>query len=179
MTAIERINQLSHRIFNTSKSEAQTTRTSNPFAASNFQKNILTEDVFESSKAKEASKVSFTGNLTASSKRIYSTFVGSLGDFGNKFYEGIESIMAFGTRMKDSIVNTCKHGWNKLQEIGNTEISLDGTKEILKRDITSFFINGREREISKLSKMDPHSEVKPMLVEALSALEADMAVVAA
>ena len=57
--------------------------------------------------------------------------------------------MAFGTRMKDSIVNTCKHGWNKLQEIGNTEISLDGTKEILKRDITSFLINGREREISK------------------------------
>ena len=54
MTAIERINQLSHRIFNTSKSEAQTTRTSNPFAASNFQKNILTEDVFESSKAKES-----------------------------------------------------------------------------------------------------------------------------
>ena len=175
MTAIERINQLSHRIFNTSKSEAQTTRTSNPFAASNFQKNILTEDVFESSKAKEASKVSFTGNLTASSKRIYSTFVGSLGDFGNKFYEGIESIMAFGNRMKEGIIS----GWKKLHEIGNTEISLDGTKEMLARDIKTFFVNGREREISKLSKMDPHAEVKPMLVEALSALEADMAVVAA
>lgn len=175
MTAIERINQLSHRIFNTSKNEAQTTRTSNPFAASNFQKNILTEDVFESSKAKEASKVSFTGNLTASSKRIYSTFVGSLGDFGNKFYEGIESIMAFGNRMKEGIIS----GWKKLHEIGNTEISLDGTKEMLARDIKTFFVNGREREISKLSKMDPHAEVKPMLVEALSALEADMAVVAA
>ena len=50
MTAIERINQLSHRIFNTSKSEQQTSRTSNPFAASNFQKNILTEDVFENLK---------------------------------------------------------------------------------------------------------------------------------
>ncbi len=175
MTAIERINQLSHRIFNTSKSEAQTTRTSNPFAASNFQKNILTEDVFESSKAKEASKISFTGNLTASSKRIYSTFVGSLGDFGNKFYEGIESIMAFGTRMKEGIIS----GWKKLHEIGNTEISLDGTMEVLSRDIKTFFVNGREREISKLSKMDPHAEVKPMLVEALSALEADMAVVAA
>ena len=43
MTAIERINQLSHRIFNTSKSEAQTSRTSNPFAASNFQKAIILE----------------------------------------------------------------------------------------------------------------------------------------
>ena len=175
MTAIERINQLSHRIFNTSKSEAQTSRTSNPFAASNFQKNILTEDVFESSKAKEASKVSFTGNLTASSKRIYSTFVGSLGDFGNKFYEGIESIISFGNRMKEGIIS----GWKKLHEIGNTEISLDGTMEVLSRDIKTFFVNGREKEISKLSKMDPHAEVKPMLVEALSALEADMAVVAA
>ena len=160
MTAIERINQLSHRIFNTSKSEAQTTRTSNPFAASNFQKNILTEDVFESSKAKESGKVSFTGNLTASSKRIYSTFVGSLGDFGNKFYEGIESIKAFGIRMKDGIVS----GWNKIQEIGN-------------RDISTFFVNGKDREISKLAKMDPHMEIKPMLTEALSALEADMATV--
>lgn len=178
MTAIERINQLSHRIFNTSKNEAQTTRTSNPFAASNFQKNILTEDVFESSKSKEASKVSFSGNLTASSKRIYSTFVGSLGDFGNKFYEGIESIMAFGSRMKESIVNGCKHGWNKIQEIGRTEISLEGTKEVLNRDFTSFFINSREREISKMAKMDPHSEVKPMLVEAISALESSMVVAA-
>ena len=175
MTAIERINQLSHRIFNTSKSEAQTTRTSNPFAASNFQKNILTEDVFESSKAKEINKISFTGNLTASSKRIYSTFVGSLGDFGNKFYEGIESIMAFGTRMKESIIN----GWKKLNEIGKMEVSLEGTQEMLSRDIKSFFISGREKEISKLSKMDPHTEIKPMLTEALSALEADMAVVAA
>lgn len=50
MSAIERINQLSHRIFNTSVTEQNVARTSNPFAASNFQKNILTEDVFESSK---------------------------------------------------------------------------------------------------------------------------------
>lgn len=47
--------------------------------------------------------------ITASSKRIYSMFVGSISDFGNKFYEGIESIKAFGNRMKESIVNT----WNK------------------------------------------------------------------
>ena len=30
------------------------------------------------------------------------------------------------------------------------------------------------KEINKLSKMDPHTEVKPMLTEALSALEVDM-----
>ena len=170
MTAIERINQLSHRIFNTSKNEQQTSRTSNPFAASNFQKNILTEDVFESSKSKQADKVSFTGNLTASSKRIYSTFVGSINDFGNKFYEGIESVKAFCSRMKDGLVST----WNKIQEIGNKEVSLDGAKEVLSRDISSFFVNSHDREIAKMSKMDPHSEVKPMFREALSALESDM-----
>lgn len=56
MSAIEKINQLSHRIFNTSVTEQNVARTSNPFAASNFQKNILTEDVFESSKKKEENK---------------------------------------------------------------------------------------------------------------------------
>ena len=86
MSAIEKINQLSHRIFNTSVTEQNVARTSNPFAASNFQKNILTEDVFESSKKKEENKISFTGNLTAHSKRVYSTFVGSINDFGSRFY---------------------------------------------------------------------------------------------
>lgn len=178
MSAIEKVNQLSHRIFNTSKSEQVTSRTSNPFAASNFQKNILTEDVFESSKAKEANKVSFTGNISASSKRIYSTFVGSINDFGSKISEGIESIKAFGIRMKDSVVNTCVNTWNRLHELGNKEVSLDGTKELLGRDITSFFINRREREISKMANMNPHLEVKPMFAESLKALEADMAQVA-
>lgn len=173
MTAIEKINQLSHRIFNTSKNEQNTSRTSNPFAASNFQKNILTEDVFVSSQAKQNDKVSFTGNLTASSKRIYSTFVGSINDFGSKFYEGIESLKAFCGRMKDGVVSAL----NKIQEIGNTEIHIIDTEkvgEILSRDFTSFFVGGQQREIAKMAKMDPHSEVKPMLTEALSALEADM-----
>ncbi len=38
MSTIERLNQFSHRIFNTSQNEQSTSRTSNPFAASNFQK---------------------------------------------------------------------------------------------------------------------------------------------
>lgn len=174
MSAIEKINQLSHRIFNTSVTEQNVARTSNPFAASNFQKNILTEDVFESSKKKEENKISFTGNLTAHSKRVYSTFVGSINDIGSKFYEGIQSIVSLGNRMKEGIVNT----WNKIHELGQKEVSLAGTKEILSRDIKTFFINGQEREISKMSKMDPISEVKPMFSEALSALEADMVMVA-
>ncbi len=183
MSTVEKITQLSHRIFNTSANEQNTSRTSNPFAVSNFQKNILTEDVFESSKAKEAKNVSFTGNLSAGSKRIYSTFVGSLSDLGSKFYEGIENIVAFSRKVWDGVVNT----WNKIQEIGNKEInlegaknvlnkeiSLDGAKNVLSMDITSLFAKPKEREIAKMAKMDPHSEVKPMLKEALSALEADM-----
>ena len=174
MSAIEKINQLSHRIFNTSVTEQNVARTSNPFAASNFQKNILTEDVFESSKKKEENKISFTGNLTAHSKRVYSTFVGSINDFGSRFYEGIQSLVSLGNKMKEGIVNT----WNKIHELGQKEVSLEGAKDILSRDISSFFVNGREREISKMSKMDPISEINPMFSEALSALEADLVMVA-
>lgn len=173
MSTIEKINQLSHRIFNTSVSEKNVARSSNPFAASNFQKNILTEDVFESSK-KENKKINFNGNISAASKRIYSTLVGSLGNIGDRFYEGIESIVAFCGRMKDGVVNT----WNKIQEIGNTEVSFGKVGEVLKRDITSFFGVSREKEIAKMATMDPHAEVKPMLVEHLKALEAEMTVAA-
>lgn len=176
MSTVEKITQLSHRIFNTSTNEQNTSRTSNPFAASNFQKNILTEDVFESSKAKEAKNVSFTGNLSAGSKRIYSTFVGSLSDLGNKFYEGIESIVSIARNIKEGIVNT----WNKIQEFGNKEVCIDleGAKNVLSMDVKSLFIKPKEREIMKMSKMDPHTEVKPMLTEALAALESDMATAA-
>lgn len=169
MSTIEKITQLSHRIFNTSVSEQNVARTSNPFAASNFQKNILTEDVFESSK--DNGKVSFTGNLSAGSKRIYSTFVGSLGNIGNRIHEGIESIVAFCSKVKNNVVNT----WNKIQEIGNTEINLNGAKEVLSRDIRTFFnVHGREKEIAKMAAMNPREQVAPMLQESLSALEADL-----
>lgn len=50
--------------------------------------------------------------------------------------------------MKEGLVST----WNKIQEIGNREVSLDGAKEILSRDITSFFINSHDREIARCQK---------------------------
>ena len=168
MSTIEKITQLSHRIFNTSVSENNVARSSNPFAASNFQKNILTEDVFESSK-KNDNKVSFTGSLTAGSKRIYSTLVGSLGNIGDRFYEGIESIVAFCGRMKEGVVNT----WNKIQEIGRTEVSFGKIGEMIKG-----LGHSREKEIAKMAAMNPREEVAPMLTESLAALEADMAKVA-
>lgn len=171
MSTIEKITQLSHRIFNTSVTEQHVARTSNPFAASNFQKNILTEDVFESSKKADGDKVSFTGNLTAGSKRIYSTFVGSLGNIGNRIHEGIESVVAFCGRMKESVVNT----WNKIQEYGNRDVNFDGAKEFLGRDVKSFFtINSREKEVAKMAAMNPREEVAPMFINSLAALEADL-----
>ncbi len=102
---------------------------------------------------------------------------------GSKFYEGIESIKAIYGRVKDSVINT----WNKIQEIGNKEvnvnINLDGAKELLTKeyhikDIASAIVGGKNREITRMSKMDPHSEVKPMFQQALEALEADMVMVA-
>ena len=102
MSTVQKLSQLSHRIFNTSVTEKTVARQSNPFAASNFQKNILTEDVFESSASK--SNLKMNDKITASSKRIYSMFVGSISDFGNKFYEGIESIKAVTEWKKVSLI---------------------------------------------------------------------------
>ena len=168
MSTVEKINQLSHRIFNTSLNEKTVARSSNPFAASNFQKNILTEDVFESSK--KENNVSFTGNITSHTKRIYSTFVGSINDFGKKFYDGIETIKEF-----------CTGVWNKVVDIANTEVHMGDTlkhgyeyvKNILGTDVTSM-VNTRGREINKMSKMDPHSQVKPMLIQSIEALQTEM-----
>ena len=178
MSTIERIGQLSHRIFNTSATEKNVCRNSNPFAKSNFQKNILTEDVFESNEKKNT--VSLSGihsGITQGTKRIYSMFVGSISNIGKRFYDGIESIREFGTRMKESVVNV----FNKVKEIGSTEIHLgEGIKNgynIIKEKLSidvADLVNFRGREIAKMAKMDPHSEVKPMLVESIKALEESM-----
>ena len=175
MSTIEKIGQLSHRIFNTTANEQNVCRNSNPFAKSNFQKNILTEDVFESSAKKNT--VTFTGihnGITQGTKRIYSTFVGSIANLGKRFYDGIESIKEFGTRVKDSVVGV----FNKVKEIGNTEIHIgegikngyNVIKEKLSMDVSEL-INTRGREVARMAKLDPHTEVKPMLAESIKALD--------
>ena len=174
MSTIERVCQWSHRIFNTTANEQNVRRSSNPFAKSNFQKNILMEDVFESSAKKD---VNFTGGITQGTKRIYSTFVASINNFGKRFYDGIESIKEFGLRMKDGIVSA----WNKVCDLGNTEIHLgEGLKngysaviDVLSTDMGKL-INTREKEIAKMAKMDPQTQVKPMLLDSLKALEEEI-----
>lgn len=170
MSTIERISQLSHRIFNTSLNEKNVSRSSNPFA--NFQKNVLNADVLELSSKKD---INISGGITQGTKRIYSTFVGSINDFGKRFYEGIESIKEFGMRMKNGMVSV----WNKVCEIGNTDVleelknGYNAVKNVLTADVGKLF-NAREKEIIRMAKMDPQTQIKPMFAESLKALEEEI-----
>ena len=104
MAKIERITQLSHRIFNTSLNEKNVSRSSNPFA--NFQKNVLNADVLELSSKKD---INISGGITQCTKRIYSTFVGSINDFGKRFYEGIEKRNEFESSFSE-LINEIESG---------------------------------------------------------------------
>lgn len=168
----DRVSQLSHRIFNTTANETRVVRDgNNPFKKSNFQKNILTADGFQSSTAK--STLGINDKISAGTKRIYSMFVGSITDFGSRIEAGIESVKAFCGK----VANGLTHTWGKIKEIGNTDICVvkDAIINTLNRDITSFLPSGYKRGIDKMAKMDPHTEIKPMFIEALSGLEADLA----
>ncbi len=118
------ISSIRERIFNTTKHEQTVARSSNPFAQSSFKGNVLTADVFESSKSKE-NQPSFTGKIAsvpAKSKLYLSAMVGSINNFGNKISEklhaGIESVNAFCKRMSDNVSNF----WSTMK---NTEVRFD------------------------------------------------------
>lgn len=176
---IDKVSQLSHRIFNTSVSEQRVARESNPFSQSNFQKNILMEDVFESSSKKNNITFGGVGKINAGTKRIYSTFVGSINDFSKRFYDGIETIKEFCKGVGESIAA----GWNKIAEIGSTEIhplvgiknGYQAVKGALTYDVGELF-NVRGREVAKMAKMDPHTELKPMLIDSIEALQKELSV---
>lgn len=111
---------------------------SNPFAKSTFKGNVLTADVFDT-KAKATSK----------NKLTYSALVGSIGDACPTFRKGIESVIAFGNRMKEGITSTMR----KLNEIGNMEVSIDfaGAGRAVKSAFTSMVDN---YSVQKLRKQD-------------------------
>lgn len=106
------ISGLRERIFNGTKHEQNVARNSNPFAATSFKGNVLTADVFETVKPSIAQKVS------SKSKLMYSALVGSISGIGERINRGVESVVSFCGRMKDSAVGF----WNKMNDI---EISLD------------------------------------------------------
>lgn len=98
------IDSIKHRIFNNTKHEKVVARNSNPFAQTSFKGNVLTADVFESSKP------SLSEKMQSKSKLVYSTLVGSIADFGSKINSKIESVVAFGNRMKEGVTGA----WNYL-----------------------------------------------------------------
>jgi len=101
------ISGISQRIFNTTKHENTVARSTNPFAASSFKGNVLTADVFESSV--KNNQPAFTGKT----KLMASALVGNISNLGSRINAGIESVVAFGNRMKESVVNI----WNRIDSI--------------------------------------------------------------
>ena len=113
-------------------------KSSNPFAASTFKGNVLTADVFET-KAKATKK----------NKLTYSAFVGSIGDAFPTFRKAVESVVAFGNRMKEGI-NTTFH---KISDIGNMEVSVNfaGIGDSIKSSFTSMV---DKYSVQRLKKYD-------------------------
>ena len=128
------IPSIRERLFNTSKHEQTTQRSTNPFSASTFKGNVLTADVFESSTKQD--QPTFTGKLKASA------LVGSISGIGERFQNMINSVVQFGVRVKESVVN----GWNKLEGI---EISFNPLKERM----TSAYNHAREIMATPISEM--------------------------
>lgn len=159
------------RIFNTSKHETSTQRNSNstnPFAASSFKGNVLTADVFESSNNKNDNNINFTGKLKASA------LVGSISGIGEKFQNMINSVVAFGNRIKDNVVN----GWNKLN---NIEISFtpakdkavsmfNSVKDTLNTSVSDLIYSGISSK--NVAKMDDMNAARQLMVDNVNAWEA-------
>src|SRR5574344_1953317 len=144
------ISKISQRIFNATKHETTVARSSNPFAKSSFKGNVLTADVFESS-------TNVAKEIAPKNKLALSTFVGAISDLGSKIKAGIESINAFGTRMKENVVNT----WNKLNDINVGDVLYDTGKTIT-TNINKMFENTSPKALAKR----PISELRDMFIEA-------------
>lgn len=118
------ISSIRERIFNPTRHEKSVARSSNPFAQTSFKGNVLTADVFvsENDKAKEnqGNQISFTGKLKASA------LVGSIAGIGNRLQAGLESVVAFGNRIKNNVVNC----WDKLAK---TEVTFEPAMEAISK----------------------------------------------
>lgn len=159
------------RLFNTSKHETSTQRNSNstnPFSASSFKGNVLTADVFESSNNKNSNDINFTGKLKASA------LVGSISGIGEKFQNMINSVVAFGNRIKDNVVN----GWNKLN---NIEISFapakdkavsmfNSVKDTLNTSVSDLISSGISSK--NIAKMEDMNAARQLMIDNVNAWEA-------
>ena len=161
------IPSIRERLFNTSKHEQTTQRnSSNPFAATSFKGNVLTADVFESSSKKD--------NISANDKLKASALVGSISGYGEKFKHMINSVISFGNRVKENVVN----GWNKINSI---EISFAPAKEVmgnfygsikntLNTPMNEIFFSGISAK--SVAKMEDMSQARQLLADNVAAYEA-------
>lgn len=161
------IPSIRERLFNTSKHEQTTQRnSSNPFAATSFKGNVLTADVFESSSKKD--------NISANDKLKASALVGSISGYGEKFQHMINSVISFGNRVKENVVN----GWNKINSI---EISFAPAKEVmgnfygsikntLNTPMNEIFFSGISAK--SVAKMEDMSQARQLLADNVAAYEA-------
>ena len=117
------ISKIGQKIF-TPKTQKTVSTISNPFSVKSFKGNVLTADVFET-------------KTTKKNKLTFSTFVGSIGDAFPTYRKAIESVTAFGKRMKSGFSYIA----GKINEIGNTEITIDfaGAGKAIKSGFGSMF----------------------------------------
>lgn len=161
------IPSIRERLFNTSKHETTTQRnSSNPFAATSFKGNVLTADVFESSAKKN--------DITPNEKLKASALVGSISGYGEKFQHMINSVISFGNRVKENVVN----GWNKLNSI---EISFaparevmgaayNSVKDTLNTPMSEIFYTGISAK--SVSRMEDMTAARQLLVDNVANWEA-------
>ena len=120
------ISKISQNIFRTKSPENNAEQNqgthSNPFGI-NFKGNVLTADIFQSSKTKEAGESSnpFAGSFAKASEKsklFASAIVGNINSFNDSFKSRMNAVVSFGRQMKDNIVQS----WDKAK---NTEITFD------------------------------------------------------
>lgn len=138
------------RLFNSTKYETVVSNKSNPFKQTSFKGNVLSADVFES--ATKAAK-----ECAPKNKLTMSALVGSISNFGSKIQAGIESIVAFGNRMKEGFSNT----WNML----NKDISLAEVRSAISNRWNSMFETTNPKVLAKNKTVD---ELGTMLNDAIA-----------
>lgn len=150
------VKSIASRLFNAGRYETNAAGNSNPIRndiknpfKSDIRMDVLTADVF-GRKTEEKTSDSFISKT----KRMCSTFVGSISNIGNSFSHAVESVGAFCSRIKNNTVNF----WNYLNEKEIPSIT-DATR-IIKSKWDAMNYN---KSINKLAA-NPVSDLETMLI---------------
>lgn len=154
------IKSIAPRLFNSTKYETSVARNSNPIGKdlknpfkSDMKMDVLTADVF-GTKTDSAT----SNSIISKTKRMCSTFVGSINDMGNSFRHAIESVGAFCNRVKNDAVSF----WNYINEKEVPSI-FDATRSIkAKWDAKNY-----DKAVQKLAA-NPVTDLENMLVKEIS-----------